>query len=236
MASPIEAAASDEHATGPSSPPPPLIPPTMKMLIFKSFPDLREFRHPALWVHFPRDENDRPKKDRLRTAELGHGVVAVDDGDGDGDGEEDCLLVQVTGSRGFFAYDCSRSDLRMAEMAISASPPDHGGDDRRTAGVSSVINSSGVSHRPVPAKGIPIPLLVPDRLRDGGVGREVRSLILSTLEGTPIENADPEFNCQTWTELALRGLWKVGVLDDAGFERAVEELIDGIDEAEDDEL
>jgi hypothetical protein len=65
---------------------------------------------------------------------------------------------------------------------------------------------------------------------------QFKKLLLLTLRSTAIDNSDAEYNCQTWTELALRGLKEVGLLDDKGFERAVEELVEGIWEAEDDEM
>jgi hypothetical protein len=201
------------------------------MLIFKSFPDLREFRHPALWLHFPPQRStgdipapyhqDRTTSDAQQAPTAAAGEAA------------ECFLIQITGSRGFFAYDCIPSDVSMTETGIPKPFRIDPRNDDEPVLSSSIINSSGVSHRPVPVKSVDIPF--PEDLQgiDGGV---IKTLILTALENTAIENADPEYNCQTWTELALRGLRDVGLLDEIAFERAVEDLVDGIWEAKDDEM
>jgi hypothetical protein len=200
----------------------------MKMLIFRSFPDLREFRHPALWLRFP------------RRGPVGNSDFRHDD-DSRSDApqaplEDECFLVQVTGSRGFFAFDCIPSEISMTETQPIISGAQV--DENNAPVMSSIINSSGVSHRYKPVKSIEIPLLISSNFINEDIAdqEQFKKLLLLTLRSTAIDNSDAEYNCQTWTELALRGLKEVGLLDDKGFERAVEELVEGIWEAEDDEM
>jgi hypothetical protein len=196
--------------------------PTMKMLIFKSFPDLREFRHPALSLHFPSlaDQNLSPDTPTTSTAAAG---------------QPESFLCQVTGAHGFFAYNCIPRDFAQTAPQTSPSLVDADGNDLIS---SSIINSSGVFHGHVPVKSVEVPLHLPrDFPEDQRADVEaLKTMLLSTIESTAIENDDPEYNCQTWTELALRGLKEVGFLDERGFELAVEELVEGIWEAEDDEM
>jgi hypothetical protein len=193
------------------------------MLIFKSFPDLREFRHPALSLHFPslQDQNLSSGKPQTSTAAAA--------------GQTESFLCQITGSHGFFEYDCIPQDFALTQPQTSPSLVDADGRDLIS---SSLINSSGVFHGHVPVKSVEVPLHLPrdfpeDQMADV---EALKTMLLATLESTAVENEDPEYNCQTWTELALRGLKEVGFLEEKGFERAVEELVEGIWEAEDDEM
>lgn len=51
----------------------------------------------------------------------------------------------------------------------------------------------------------------------------------------PISNRDIEFNCQTWVERALKVLRDSGALTPAQYDDGVNEMVDAIAEAEDED-
>jgi hypothetical protein len=62
-----------------------------------------------------------------------------------------------------------------------------------------------------------------------------RNQIIQILRRVPIENEDREFNCQTWVEGALKKLREMGMLTDALYAQGLDEMVDVIAEATDEE-
>jgi hypothetical protein len=62
-----------------------------------------------------------------------------------------------------------------------------------------------------------------------------RNQIIQILRRVPIENEDREFNCQTWVEGALKKLRELGMLTGALYAQGLDEMVDVIAEATDEE-
>jgi hypothetical protein len=62
-----------------------------------------------------------------------------------------------------------------------------------------------------------------------------RDQITQILRRVPIENEDREFNCQTWVEGALKKFRDLGMLTSALYARGLDEMVDVIAEATDEE-
>lgn len=64
---------------------------------------------------------------------------------------------------------------------------------------------------------------------------ESRPNIIQFLRAVQIHNWDREFNCQSWVELALKRLMMSNMLSSELYERGVDEMVDAISEARDEE-
>lgn len=62
-----------------------------------------------------------------------------------------------------------------------------------------------------------------------------RVQLIEILRTVPIVNQDHEFNCQTWVEAALKKFLNLGMLTDALHTQGVDEMVDVIAEAKDEE-
>lgn len=62
-----------------------------------------------------------------------------------------------------------------------------------------------------------------------------RDQITQILRRVPIENEDREFNCQTWVEGALKKFRELGMLTGALYAQGLDEMVDVIAEATDEE-
>lgn len=63
-----------------------------------------------------------------------------------------------------------------------------------------------------------------------------RPNVIRFLRAVPIHNWGREFNCQSWVELALKRLTMSGMLSSEWYERGVDEMVDAISEARDEEI
>lgn len=61
------------------------------------------------------------------------------------------------------------------------------------------------------------------------------SMLRQLFPSIPISNRDIEFNCQTWVERALKVLRDSGALTPAQYDDGVNEMVDAIAEAEDED-
>ncbi|KAI7258699.1 hypothetical protein KC343_g4725 [Hortaea werneckii] len=61
------------------------------------------------------------------------------------------------------------------------------------------------------------------------------SMLRQLFPAIPINNRDMEFNCQTWVERTLKVLRDSGALTPAQYDKGVNEMVDAIAEAEDEE-
>ncbi|PMB73315.1 hypothetical protein BM221_000736 [Beauveria bassiana] len=72
------------------------------------------------------------------------------------------------------------------------------------------------------------------------VGTTKRSLTTSELvalsQSIPVENRNPEFNCQQWVQRALLALFKNGYITEEEYNNGVNGMIDATMEAEDETL
>jgi len=59
--------------------------------------------------------------------------------------------------------------------------------------------------------------------------------LVQILRTVPVVNQDREFNCQTWVEAALKKFEELGMLTDALYTQGVDEMVDVIAEAKDEE-
>lgn len=57
--------------------------------------------------------------------------------------------------------------------------------------------------------------------------------IVEALQGVPVNNDDPEFNCQLWTDSALLCLKALHYISDDMYNRGLDGMVDAIIEAED---
>ena len=65
--------------------------------------------------------------------------------------------------------------------------------------------------------------------------RTTSTQLRSALRAIPINNSDPEFNCQTWIETVLKRLKDRNLLSNESYENGVDGMVDAIAEAEDEE-
>lgn len=56
------------------------------------------------------------------------------------------------------------------------------------------------------------------------------------MRAVPIDNRDREFNCQVWVEAALKSLTASNMLSSEMYERGLDEMVDAIAEAKDEEM
>lgn len=58
---------------------------------------------------------------------------------------------------------------------------------------------------------------------------------MAVVHGVRVDNADPEENCQTWVEKVLKRLSQMQYLSHETYQKAVDDMVAVIDEAEDEE-